>query len=78
MNEDISGTSIFLNMLAVFGFIFLARSAPQTTTEIFWIAGAALGVFGTALAALAIKKEWIRVLSAVLIILVIVALRLAP
>lgn len=75
MNEDISGTSIFLNILAVFGFIFVARTAPQT--EIFSIAGAVLGVFGTALAALAIKKDRIRVLSAVLIILVIVTLRLA-
>jgi predicted cobalt transporter CbtA len=49
----------------------------QTTTEIFWIAGAALTVFGTALAALAIKREWVRVLSAVLMIIVIVALRVA-
>jgi hypothetical protein len=38
---------------------------------------AALTVFGTALAALAIKREWVRVLSAVLIIVVIVALRVA-
>ena len=75
MNEDISGASIFLNMLAIVGFIFFARTPPQTTTEIFWIAGAALTVFGTALAPLAIKREWVRVLSAVLIIVVIVALR---
>ena len=75
MNEDISGTSIFLNMLAIVGFIFFARTPPQTTTEILWIAGAALTVFGTALAALAIKREWVRVLSAVLIIVVIVVLR---
>jgi len=77
VNEDISATSIFLNMLAVVGFIFFARTPPQTTTEILWIAGAALTVFGTALAPLAIKREWVRVLSAVLIIVVIVALRVA-
>ena len=77
VNEDISGTSIFLNMLAIVGFIFFARTPPQTTTEIFWIAGAALTVFGTALAALAIKREGVRVLSAVLFIVVIVALRVA-
>ena len=77
MNEDISATSIFLNMLAIVGFIFFARTPPQTTAEIFWIAGATLTVFGTALAALAIKREWVRVLSAVLIILVIVVLRIA-
>jgi len=64
-------------MLAVVGFIFFARTPPQTTTEILWIAGAALTVFGTALAPLAIKREWVRVLSAVLIIVVIVALRVA-
>jgi len=75
VNEDISGTSIFLNMLAIVGFIFFARTPPQTTTEILWIAGAALTVFGTALAPLAIKREWVRVLSAVLIIVVIVVLR---
>ena len=55
----------------------IVQQSPQTTTEIFWIAGAALTVFGTALAALAIKREWVRVLSAVLIIVVIVALRVA-
>ncbi|HTL65788.1 MAG TPA: hypothetical protein VL305_12400 [Pseudolabrys sp.] len=77
MNEDISGTSIFLNILAVLGFISFARTAPQTTTEIFWIAGATLTVFGTALVALAIKREWVRVLSAVLVLLAFVALRLA-
>ena len=76
MNEDISGTSILLNILAIVGFIFLARTAPQTTTEIFWIAGATLTVFGTALAALAIKREWVRVLSAVFILVAFVALRL--
>jgi hypothetical protein len=77
VNEDISGTSIFLNILAIVGFIFFARTAPQTTSEIFWIAGATLTVFGTALAALAIKREWVRVLSAVLLLVVFVALRIA-
>jgi hypothetical protein len=77
VNENISGTSIFLNILPTVGFIFFARTAPQTTTEIFWIAGATLTVFVTALAALAIKREWIRVLSAVLILAVFVALRIA-
>lgn len=76
MNEDISATSIFLNILAIVGFIFFARTAPQTTTEIFWIAGATLTVFGTALVALAIKREWVRVLSAVFILVAFVALRL--
>jgi hypothetical protein len=38
------------------------------------IAIAAFGVYGTVLAAIAIKKEWLRVLSAALIIIAIVAI----
>jgi hypothetical protein len=64
-------------MLAILGFIFLARTSPQTTTDIFWIAGAVLTVFGTALAGLAIKREWVRVSVATLIILIFVSLHIA-
>jgi hypothetical protein len=76
MNDrEISSASVFLNILATLGFIFIARTPPQTTTEILLIAAAAFGVYGTALAAIAIKREWVRVVSAALIITVIIALR---
>ena len=76
MNDrDISGASVFLNILATLGFIFVARTPPQTTADILWIAAAACGVYGTALAAIAIKREWVRVLSAGLIIILIIAMR---
>ena len=76
MNDrDISSPSVFLNILATLGFIFMVRTPPQTTAEILWIAAATFGVYGTALAAIAIKREWVRVVSAALIIIVIIALR---
>jgi hypothetical protein len=75
MNDrDISITSVFLNILATLGFIFVARAPPHTTAEIVGIAVAASGVYGTVLAGIAIKKEWLRVLSAALIIIAIVAI----
>ena len=76
MNDrDISVTSVFLNILATLGFIFVASTPPQTTAEIMGIAIAAFGVYGTVLAAIAIKKEWLRVLSAALIIIATVIMR---
>jgi hypothetical protein len=73
MNDrDISITSVFLNILATLQFIFIARTPPQTTKEILWVVAAAFGVFGTALAAIAIKREWGRVLSAALIVTVLI------
>ena len=41
------------------------------------IAAAALGVYGTALAAIAIKTEWLRVSSAALIIILSIVARAA-
>jgi hypothetical protein len=76
MNDrDISSASIFLNILATLGFIFVARTPPQTTAEILWVGAAACGVYGTGLAAIAIKREWVRVLSASLIIILLIAMR---
>jgi len=74
-DRDISGASVFLNILAILGFLFIARTPPQTTTEILWVAAAAFGVSGTVLAAIAIEREWLRVLSAALILILIVTLR---
>ena len=53
----------------------MVRTPPQTTAEILWVAAATFGVYGTALAAIAIKREWVRVVSAALIIIMIIALR---
>ncbi len=76
MNDrDISSASVFLNLLAILIFIFVVKTPPQTTIEILWVAVAAFGVYGTALAAIAIKREWVRVLSAALIVILIIALR---
>jgi hypothetical protein len=76
MNDrDISSASVVLNILATLGFIFVARTPPQTTAEILWVGAAACGVYGTALAAIAIKREWVRVLSAALIIILLIAMR---
>jgi hypothetical protein len=74
-DQDISVTSVFLNILATLAFIFLARTLPQTTADIVGIAVAAFAVYGTVLAAIAIKREWLRVLSAALIIIATVAIR---
>jgi hypothetical protein len=74
-DQDISGASVFLNILATLGFILVVRTPPQTTAEILWVAVAAGGVYGTALVAIVIKREWVRVLSATLIIILIMALR---
>jgi nitrate/nitrite transporter NarK len=58
MNDrDISSASVFLNIIATLGFIFIARTPPQTTAEILWVAAAACGVYGTAFAAIVIKRE---------------------
>jgi hypothetical protein len=35
-DQDISVTSVFLNILATLGFIFFARTPPQTTADIEW------------------------------------------
>ena len=76
MNDrDISVTSVFLNILATLAFIFIAGTPPQTTADIVGIAVAAFAVYGTVLAAIAIKREWLRVLSAALIIIAVVAIR---
>jgi hypothetical protein len=76
MNDrDISVTSVFLNILATLIFLFVARTPPQTTAEIVGIALATLGVYGTVLVAIAIKREWLRVLSAGLIIIATVITR---
>ena len=78
MNDrDISAVSVALNILAILGFIFVARTPPRSTTEILGIAVAGLGVYGTVLVAIAIKREWLRVLSAALIIILIIAVRAA-
>jgi hypothetical protein len=78
MNDrDISATSALLNIIAILGFIFVARTPPHSTTEILGIAAAGLGVYGTVLVAIAIKREWLRVLSAALIIILIIAIRAA-
>jgi|AmaraimetFIIA100_FD_contig_71_440475_length_1352_multi_3_in_0_out_0_2 drug/metabolite transporter (DMT)-like permease len=74
-DQDISVTSVFLNILATLGFIFFARTPPQTSADIVGIAIAAIPVFGTVLAAIAIRREWLRVLSAALIIIAAVAIR---
>jgi hypothetical protein len=74
-DRDISVTSVFLNILATLGFLFVARTPPQTTAEILGIALAALGVYGTVLVAIAIKREWLRVLSAGLIIIATIIMR---
>ena len=76
MNDrDISVTSVFLNILATLVFLFVARTPPQTTAEIVGIALATFGVYGTVLVAIAIKREWLRVLSAGLIIIATVITR---
>jgi hypothetical protein len=76
MNDrDISSASVFLNILATLGFILIAGTPPQTTAEILWVVAAACGVYGTALAAMAIKREWVRVLSAASIIILLIAMR---
>jgi hypothetical protein len=76
MNDrDISVTSVFLNILATLVFLFVARTPPHTTAEIVGIALATLGVYGTVLVAMAIKREWLRVLSAGLIIIATVITR---
>jgi hypothetical protein len=76
MNDrDISGASVFLNILATLVFIFVAKTQPHTTAEILWVAAAAGGVYATALVAIAIKREWVRVLSATLIIILLIAMR---
>jgi len=78
MNDrEISSASVLLNILAILIFIFLARTRPQTTPEILGIAAAALGVYGTALAAIAIRTEWLRVASAAFIIILSIAARAA-
>jgi hypothetical protein len=78
MNDrETSIASVFLNILAILVFIFVARTPPQTTPEILGIAAAGLGVYGTALAAIAIKTEWLRVSSAALIIILSIAARAA-
>jgi hypothetical protein len=74
MNDrDISIASVFLNILAILGFIFVAKTPPRTTAEILWVAAATCGVYGTALTAMVIKREWVRVLSAALIIILLIA-----
>jgi hypothetical protein len=74
MNDrEFSIASVLLNILAILGFIFVARTPPHTTPEILRIAAAALGVYGTALATLAIKTEWLRLSSAALIIILSIA-----
>ena len=76
MNDrDISVTSVFLNILATLVFLFVPRTPPQTTAEIVGIDLATLGVYGTVLVAIAIKREWLRVLSAGLIIIATVITR---
>jgi len=77
MNETFSTVSIVLHLLAVFWFISLNRTPPETTAEIFWLAGSLLCVFGTALVALVFKKERARVVTAALIILAFGVLRFA-
>jgi hypothetical protein len=58
MNDRrISSALAFLNILAILGFIFMAKTPPQTTAEILWFTLAAFGVYGTALAAIAIERE---------------------
>jgi hypothetical protein len=56
-NRGISIACVFLNVLATLGFIFVARTPPQTTEEILWVVATGLGVYGTALAAIAIERE---------------------
>ena len=53
----IFSTLVFLNVLAILGFLFIARTPPQTSVDIFWVAVAAFGVYGTAIAAIAIGNE---------------------
>jgi predicted Kef-type K+ transport protein len=74
-DRDISAVSVVLNILAVLGFLIVARTPPETTTDMLGIAVADFGVFGTVLAAIAIQKEWLRVLSAVLVLVTAVAVR---
>ena len=77
MNDrDISVTSVFLNILATLVFLFVANTPPQTTAEIgIALCHFLLGVYGTVLVAIAIKREWLRVLSAGLIIIATVITR---
>lgn len=78
MNDrDISSASVLLNILAILLFMFVARTPPLTTSEILGIAAAAVGVYGTALAGIAINTEWLRVSSAALIIILSIAARAA-
>jgi hypothetical protein len=55
--RDISIACVFLNILAIVGFIFVARTPPQTTEEILWVVAAGCGVYVTALLAIAIERE---------------------
>lgn len=76
-DRNISATSVLLNVLATLGFIFVAKTPPHSTNEILGIAAAGLGVSGTVLVAIAFKREWLRVLSATLIIILVIAVRAA-
>ena len=64
-----------LNILATLGFLVAARNQPHSTAEIMAIGAAAFGVFGTALVAITIRKEWLRLLSAVLVIAMVIVVR---
>lgn len=76
-NRDASAISILLNIVATLGFLAAARTPPQTMTEILAIAVVTFGVFGTALAATAIQREWLRVASATLVIVLVFGIRTA-
>jgi hypothetical protein len=57
MNNRYSSSGLVaLNFLAILGYIFIARTPPQSTADILWFAVAAFGVYGTALLAIAIEK----------------------
>jgi hypothetical protein len=43
-DQDICVTSVFLNILAILGFMFFARTPLQTTADILGIAVAAIAV----------------------------------
>ena len=78
MNDrEFSIASVLLNIVAILGFIFVARTPPHTTSAILGIAAAALGVYGTALATIAIKTEWLRVSSAAVIIILSIVVHAA-
>ena len=74
-DQNISVASVFLNISPLWCLYFSQGRRRRATAEVVEIALAALGFYGTALVAIAIKKKSLRVLSAGLIIIATVIVR---